>query len=181
MQTHPHFSPYNSAGTDVFNETQIDGLTQFRDDAAAYSETLTALDTDELWSGGPVKTPRNAPPWLTGSTELAAVPSNYWDQLANQRPAMAGGWQRLIEELDVAARDVRAFRARIVPTSIRFLAVLALLVIVAMVIPAAYLTARTGPSKPLLLAGFSGLLLAIVGYLMFEVAVIRQKADLRQF
>jgi hypothetical protein len=116
-------------------------------------------------------------PWVEST--IPAPETNWTGWLPYSRELVRTQWHAQVADAHRFASMVGAFRSRLVPFSYYVLiVVLALMLIVGVVIPLAYLQAKQGVSKPTLIVAFAILASAFPIYVGLELKRLRGAGDL---
>lgn len=119
--------------------------------------------------------------------DIGIEPANFWDWIPRQRDVARQIWQGLdgprgTSDVGTArglAERLTVLRERLIPASFWALwwTLLGLLV-VGLIAPLTYLSARSGASKIVLLLAFSALSVTFLGFIAYELRRLRQAEDL---
>jgi hypothetical protein len=176
-----------AADARAFRETLPSGATEGTDvSVAAVEEELAyAIKSNDEYDYGMHWQPYGpqVPEWLYGEreTERFSTTTNFFEELPKQRAYAAARYAKISDLWNAVQGGVFTLRARVVPGSFfALLGVLALLLAVGGIIPMAYLSAREGASKALLLAGFAVLSLGVLLLLAIEVRRLQSATDLTE-
>jgi hypothetical protein len=170
--------PQSSPGTQVISEGEAEKLNELGKVAVAFQESLNATEPKpfaEALKVGRLPIPER----FATEGAVPAAPTDWWAELELQEAYAGSVWYQLSLTFDPLAKDLAAFRSRLVPWTMgAMLGLLGALLICGAVIPMAYLTAHGGSSKTLLLLAFATLSLSVVVVLAIEMTRIRAAAQL---
>lgn len=173
-------NPYTSPGRVQLSPDQISALGVFERDVVTFVDALGSFNPANVVAtdGGSEQWPEKDH-WLRRHYAVEPQRSTYWEELGQQRIAMAARWTEIVRSYQDLAFALFVFRSELVPRSLNVLvALLAAMLVTGVVVPLGFLSAEELFSKSILLGLFSILSLGVVLYLIAQIRHLRRVGDL---